>query len=139
ARHGGHRHLVRGRGHRRNGQHSRRARRLPDRWTGACARRPQVPRVRALRHLRRNGTRPHIPQGRPVRAAQAQEDLTLRDRTMGWLALAAAGLIAAGFFLPGWLLNQMVFAFGRGLAVLGLVVLWRAGLVSLGGALYFGL
>lgn len=61
------------------------------------------------------------------------------DRTMRWVALAAACLIAAGFFVPGWLLNQMVFAFGRGLAVLGLVVLWRAGLVSLGGALYFGL
>jgi ABC-type branched-subunit amino acid transport system permease subunit len=58
---------------------------------------------------------------------------------MAWLAVAAAGLIAIGFFLPGWLLNQMVFAFARGLAVLGLVVLWRAGLVSLGGALYFGL
>jgi ABC-type branched-subunit amino acid transport system permease subunit len=63
----------------------------------------------------------------------------VRDRTMAWLAFAAFGVIAIGFFLPGWLLNQMVFAFGRGLAVLGLVVLWRAGLVSLGGALYFGL
>ena len=42
--------------------------------------------------------------------------------------------IGVAVFLPGWLLNQMVFAFGRGLAVLGLVVLWRAGLVSLGGA-----
>lgn len=63
----------------------------------------------------------------------------MRDRTMGWLALAAVCLIAIGFVLPGWLLNQMVFAFARGLAVLGLVVLWRAGLVSLGGALYFGL
>lgn len=63
----------------------------------------------------------------------------MRDRTMAWLALASVALIAVAFFLPGWLLNQMVFAFGRGLAVLGLVVLWRAGLVSLGGALYFGL
>lgn len=61
------------------------------------------------------------------------------DRTLGWLALVAATMIAAGFSLPGWLLNQLVFAFARGLAVLGLVVLWRAGLVSLGGALYFGL
>jgi branched-chain amino acid transport system permease protein len=55
------------------------------------------------------------------------------------LAGAAVCLIATGFLVPGWLLNQLVFAFGRGLAVLGLVVLWRAGLVSLGGALYFGL
>jgi branched-chain amino acid transport system permease protein len=51
----------------------------------------------------------------------------------------AACLIVVAFFLPGWLLNQAVFAFARGLAVLGLVVLWRAGLVSLGGALFFGL
>lgn len=58
---------------------------------------------------------------------------------MRWLAFAAACLMGAAFFLPGWLLNEMVFAFGRGLAVLGLVVLWRAGLVSLGGALYFGI
>lgn len=63
----------------------------------------------------------------------------MRDRTMGWLALAGACLILVAFFLPGWLLNQAVFAFSRGLAVLGLVVLWRTGLVSLGGALFFGL
>jgi branched-chain amino acid transport system permease protein len=63
----------------------------------------------------------------------------VRDRTLGWLALAAVALVAVAFFLPGWLLNQAVFAFARGLAVLGLVVLWRAGLVSLGGALFFGL
>ena len=43
----------------------------------------------------------------------------MRDRNMIWLALAALALIGVGFFLPGWLLNQMVFAFGRGLAVLG--------------------
>ena len=63
----------------------------------------------------------------------------MRVPASAWLAAAAAGLIVIGFLVPGWLLNQMVFAFGRGLAVLGLVVLWRAGLVSLGGALYFGL
>ena len=63
----------------------------------------------------------------------------MRERPLAWLAVAAAALIAVASFIPGWLLNQLVFAFGRGLAVLGLVVLWRAGLVSLGGALYFGL
>jgi ABC-type branched-subunit amino acid transport system permease subunit len=63
----------------------------------------------------------------------------MRDRTPLWLACAVAALAAASFFIPGWLLNQLLFAFGRGLAVLGLLVLWRAGLVSLGGALYFGL
>jgi branched-chain amino acid transport system permease protein len=62
-----------------------------------------------------------------------------RDWTLAWLALAGLALAIASLFLPGWLLNQLLFAFGRGLAVLGLLVLWRAGLVSLGGALYFGL
>jgi branched-chain amino acid transport system permease protein len=62
-----------------------------------------------------------------------------RDQTLAWLALAGVVLAIAGLFLPGWLLNQLLFAFARGLAVLGLLVLWRAGLVSLGGALYFGL
>jgi ABC-type branched-subunit amino acid transport system permease subunit len=56
-----------------------------------------------------------------------------------WLAVAALLVLGAAFLMPGWLLNQAIFAFARGLAVLGLVIMWRAGLVSLGGALYFGL
>lgn len=62
-----------------------------------------------------------------------------QHRTMAWFGLASALLVAAGFLVPGWLLNQMLFGLARGLAVLGLLVLWRAGLVSLGGALYVGL
>jgi ABC-type branched-subunit amino acid transport system permease subunit len=58
---------------------------------------------------------------------------------MKWLAVAALLVLGAAFLMPGWLLNQAIFAFARGLAVLGLVIMWRAGLVSLGGALYFGL
>jgi len=62
-----------------------------------------------------------------------------RDHTLRWLALASFLLVVIACFVPGWLLNQMLFASARGLAVLGLLVLWRAGLVSLGGALFFGL
>jgi ABC-type branched-subunit amino acid transport system permease subunit len=62
-----------------------------------------------------------------------------RDYTMVWVALGAAALTTSSFFLPGWLLSQMLFSLARGTAVLGLMVLWRAGLVSLGGALYFGI
>lgn len=36
-------------------------------------------------------------------------------------------------------MNQLMFGFSRALAVLGLLVLWRTGLVSFGHALYFGL
>ncbi len=60
-------------------------------------------------------------------------------RTLGWLGVASTLLVAAGFVVPGWLLNEMLFGLARGFAVLGLLVLWRAGLVSLGGALYVGL
>ena len=61
-------------------------------------------------------------------------------RVRNWLpAVFALLVLASAFALPGWLLNHATFAFARGLAVLGLVLLWRAGLVSLGGALYFGL
>jgi len=61
-------------------------------------------------------------------------------RLSAWLPAALALLVlASAFIAPGWLLNHAIFAFARGLAVLGLVLLWRAGLVSLGGALYFGL
>lgn len=66
--------------------------------------------------------------------------MSLAQRMNKWLPAAFALLILAGAFaLPGWLLNHATFAFARGLAVLGLVLLWRGGLVSLGGALYFGL
>ena len=64
----------------------------------------------------------------------------MSGRLSAWLPAALALLVlASAFIVPGWLLNHAIFAFARGLAVLGLVLLWRAGLVSLGGALYFGL
>ncbi|MCK5446065.1 MAG: branched-chain amino acid ABC transporter permease, partial [Rhodospirillaceae bacterium] len=36
-------------------------------------------------------------------------------------------------------MNQLMFGFARALAVLGLLVLWRTGLISFGHAFYFGL
>lgn len=45
----------------------------------------------------------------------------------------------AGYFIPSWFMNQLMFGFSRALAVLGLLVLWRTGLVSFGHAFYFGL
>lgn len=53
------------------------------------------------------------------------------------LAPLTAVLLALGFVLPEWLLSLSTVAFAKGLVVLGLLVLWRAGLVSFGQALYF--
>jgi len=45
----------------------------------------------------------------------------------------------SGAFIPAWVMNQLMFGFSRALAVLGLLVLWRTGLVSFGHAFYLGL
>jgi ABC-type branched-subunit amino acid transport system permease subunit len=48
--------------------------------------------------------------------------------------LAAAG---GAFVLPDWIISLATIALANGLVVLGLIVLWRAGLVSFGQALYY--
>jgi branched-chain amino acid transport system permease protein len=52
----------------------------------------------------------------------------------GLLFLLAA---AAGPALPEWVVSLTTIAFANALVVLGLIVLWRAGLVSFGQALYY--
>ncbi|WP_424830233.1 branched-chain amino acid ABC transporter permease [Ruegeria sp.] len=64
---------------------------------------------------------------------------TLSDNTIRWAIVGFLVLAAAGFLLPNWILNNTMFGLARGLAVLGLLLLWRTGLVSFGHALYFGL
>ena len=63
--------------------------------------------------------------------------MTLRVRH--WIAYSAlvALLALGGLALPDWAVFQLTLAFGKGLGVLGLMVLWRAGLVSFGQALYY--
>jgi branched-chain amino acid transport system permease protein len=56
-------------------------------------------------------------------------------------ALPVGGLFVvliavAGGWLPPWLVSVSTVALGNGLAVLGMIVLWRSGLVSFGQALY---
>lgn len=63
----------------------------------------------------------------------------LRDRTAQIVVGAMLLCAIAGYFIPGWFMNQLMFGFSRALAVLGLLVLWRTGLVSFGHAFYFGL
>ena len=50
-----------------------------------------------------------------------------------------AVLAVVGPMLPLWLVSMGTIALANGLVVLGLIVLWRAGLVSFGQALYFAL
>lgn len=55
------------------------------------------------------------------------------------LPVAAVILLALGVFLPDWALFLATIGLAKGLVVLGLVVLWRSGLVSLGQGLFYGL
>jgi branched-chain amino acid transport system permease protein len=51
--------------------------------------------------------------------------------------LLLVGLVAVGPILPAWLASLATVALASGLVVLGLVLLWRAGLVPFGQGLFF--
>jgi len=59
------------------------------------------------------------------------------DRSTLLIAAAFAGTLAAGFVLPQWTLMLLVIAIAKGLVVLGLMLLLRAGLVSFGQGLFY--
>jgi branched-chain amino acid transport system permease protein len=63
----------------------------------------------------------------------------LNDKTSKFVLAGGLLLIIGGAFAPNWVVNQFMFGFSRALAILGLMVLWRTGLVSFGHAFYFGL
>jgi branched-chain amino acid transport system permease protein len=52
-------------------------------------------------------------------------------------SLTILALIAATFVLPSWAVFLLSLSLARGLVVLGLLVIWRAGLMSFGQALYY--
>lgn len=58
-----------------------------------------------------------------------------RKHVIGALLFAASAVV--GPFLPVWLISLLTIAFASALVVLGLILLWRAGLVSFGQALYY--
>lgn len=62
-----------------------------------------------------------------------------RDLTIPGLIAGAVVMILAGLVLPDWVVNLLTISFARALAVVGLLVLWRTGLISFGHALYYGL
>ena len=54
------------------------------------------------------------------------------------LAALLAVVLVGGRWLPGWAQCLMILALGKGLVVLGLMLLMRCGLVSFGQGLYYG-
>ena len=63
-----------------------------------------------------------------------------RGLPTGWLIAAVFTAVAAsGLVLPAWMISVGLSAMSQGIVVLGLVVLMRAGLISFGQGLYFGL
>jgi branched-chain amino acid transport system permease protein len=60
------------------------------------------------------------------------------DRTILLVGGIFAAALAAGFVMPDWAIFLTTVAVAKALVVLGLMILWRAGLVSFGQALYFG-
>ena len=55
------------------------------------------------------------------------------------IGLIGIGLLMLGFWLPEWAQFLAIVGLAKGLVVLGLLVLWRTGLVSFGQGLYYGL
>ncbi len=60
-------------------------------------------------------------------------------RTVPALAVLLVVLLVAGPLAPSWLVFLLTVAFAKGLVVLGLLVMMRAGLVSFGQGLYYGM
>jgi ABC-type branched-subunit amino acid transport system permease subunit len=61
--------------------------------------------------------------------------MTLIQSLIGAAVLVVVGGCAP--FLPLWLISMVTVAMATGLVVAGLIVLWRAGLVPFGQALFF--
>lgn len=59
------------------------------------------------------------------------------DRLPWWLALGLVVVLAGGWWFPDWAQSLVILALGKGLVVLGLLLLMRSGLVSFGQGLYY--
>ena len=63
----------------------------------------------------------------------------MRWGTVPALCVALVALLAICPFLPSWAVFMLTVAFAKALVVLGLVIMMRAGLVSFGQGLFYGL
>jgi len=61
------------------------------------------------------------------------------DGTLRALAVAVIALAIGSLWTPDWIVFLATIIIAKGLVVLGLMVLWRTGLVSFGQALYYGI
>ena len=61
-----------------------------------------------------------------------------RDKTLWALLAVTVLMLAAGLVLPEWAVFLLTLSLAKGLVVLGLLILWRTGLVSFGQALFYG-
>jgi branched-chain amino acid transport system permease protein len=61
----------------------------------------------------------------------------MSDRAPWWLALGLAVFLAGAWLLPDWAQSLAILALGKGLVVLGLLLLMRCGLVSFGQGLFY--
>jgi len=62
----------------------------------------------------------------------------LFDKTFWGLTIGLIALLILNFFLADWLRGIGLQSMARGMVALGLLVLWRTGLISFGHALFFG-
>src|SRR5262249_35999695 len=77
------------------------------------------------------------PAAWPVHPGRAAQDLNMVSRANLVGALVVLALAAAAPSLPAWLVSLATISLANALVVLGLVILWRAGLVPFGQALYY--
>src|SRR6266436_5398605 len=68
---------------------------------------------------------------------RGRSDMWSRANLVGALAFLALAIAAPA--LPAWLLSLATIAFANAFVVLGLVILWRAGLVPFGQALFYAI
>ena len=61
----------------------------------------------------------------------------MSDRTPWWFGLGLVVFLGGGWLLPSWAQSLAVLALGKGLVVLGLLLLMRCGLVSFGQGLFY--
>lgn len=62
----------------------------------------------------------------------------LIDKTFWGYTIGLIALIALNFVLEDWMRNIGLQSMARGIVAIGLLVLWRTGLISFGHALFFG-
>ena len=60
-----------------------------------------------------------------------------KDRTLPGLVAATVVLLGLSSFAPDWAIFMLVISLAQGTVVLGLMLLWRSGLMSFGQSLYY--